>query len=83
MAKSTNKNPPKKRKRFGKTGTATRQAKTSQRAAAGTLQARQPVRTRLLREIRSLAIVAIEALDAGDLAAARVHLSAIASRGDK
>ena len=72
-----------KRKRFGKTGTNTRQAKTSQRAAAGTKQARQAARTRLLREIRTLAVAAVEALDAGDLDAVRANLTTIATRGDK
>lgn len=72
-----------KRKRFGKTGTATRQAKTSQRAAAGTPQARQAARTRLLREIRNLAVAALKALDEGDLELVRKHLTTIAERGDK
>ncbi len=69
-----------KRKRFGKTGRDTRQAKTSQRAAAETKQTRQ---TWLLREIRSLTVVAIEELDAGDLEKLRVTLTKIASLGDK
>jgi len=72
-----------KRKRFGKTGTSTRQAKTSQRAAAGTMQARQAARTRLLREIRSLAVAGVEALDVGDLDTVRANLTAIAMREDK
>lgn len=72
-----------KRKRFGKTGTDTRQAKTSQRAAASTKQARQAARTRLLREIRSLAAAAVEALDAGDLDTVRANLTTIATRRDK
>lgn len=72
-----------KRKRFGKTGTDTRQAKTSRRAAAGTKQARQAARTRLLREIRALAVEAVESLDAGDLETVRANLTTIATRGDK
>jgi hypothetical protein len=72
-----------KRKRVGKTGSETRQAKTSQRAAAGTKQARQAARTRLLREIRELAIAAVGALDAGDLLTVRANLTTIARRGDK
>jgi hypothetical protein len=69
-----------KRKRVGKTGTNTRQAMTSQRAAAGTKQSRQAERTRLLREIRTLAIAAVEALEAGDLDAVRANLTTIATR---
>jgi hypothetical protein len=69
-----------KRKRFGKTGKDTRQAKTSQRAAAETKQTRQAW---LLREIRSLTVVAIEELDAGDLEKLRATLTKIAGLGDK
>jgi hypothetical protein len=75
--------PATKRKRFGKTGADTRQAKTSQRAAKGTKQARQAARTRLLREARSLALAASEAIEAGDLEAAQAFLATIARRGDK
>lgn len=71
-----------KRKRFGKTGTSTRQAKTSQRAAAGTKQARQAAQARLLREIRALAGAAVEALNAGDLELVRANLTIIARRVD-
>jgi hypothetical protein len=69
-----------KRKRFGKTGRDTRQAKASERAAADTKQIRQ---TRQLREIRSLAVAALERLDASDYDALRVTLTKMASLGDK
>ena len=46
-------------------------------------QARQAARTRLLREIRTLAVAAVEALEAGDLDAVRANLTTIATRGDK
>ena len=72
-----------KRKRFGKTGTDTRQAKTSQQAARGTKQARQIGRSSLLRDIRSLAVAAGAALDAGDLDTVRASLTAIAKCGNK
>jgi hypothetical protein len=83
MAKSTSKKPPKKRKRFGKTGTNTRQAKASQRSPAGAKPARQAAQKKLLREAQSIALAAIEALDAGDLDTVRIKLMTIASRVDQ
>jgi hypothetical protein len=68
-----------KRKRFGKTGTDTRQAKASQRAAADRKQTRQ---ARRLREVRSLAMAGLEALNDGDHEALRAKLTKIASLGD-
>jgi hypothetical protein len=68
-----------KRKRFGKTGRDTRQAKASQRAAADTKQTRQ---ARQMREVRSLAIAGLEALKDGDHEALRAKLTKIASLGD-
>ena len=72
-----------KRKRVGKTGSNTRQAKTSERAAAGTRQARHAAQTRIFLEVRSLAVAAIEALDAGDLDTVQDNLLTIASRVQK
>lgn len=72
-----------KRKRAGKKAAAKRAAKVGQRPMAGTKQARQAARTRLLREVHTLAVEAIESLDRGDLAAVRAKLTTIAKRGDK
>lgn len=72
-----------KRKRVGNTGHATQQARTSKRASAGSKQAREATRSRMLREIRSLAMGAIAALEENDLEAVRANLMTIAQRGDK
>ena len=72
-----------KRKRKGNTGTETRQARSSQVASGGTKQAREATRSKLLREIRSLAMGAITALEEQDYEAVREKLTTIAQRGDK
>jgi hypothetical protein len=72
-----------KRKRKGNTGTETRQARSSQVASGGTKQAREATRSKLLREIRSLAMGAMTALDEQDYDAVREKLMTIAQRGDK
>jgi hypothetical protein len=71
-----------KRKRVGNTGLKTQQARTSQRANAGTKQAKEATKSRLLREIRALAMGAIAALDDQDYDSARENLVLIAKRGD-
>jgi hypothetical protein len=71
-----------KRKRVGHTGMGTQQARTSQRAGAGTKQAKEAAKGRLLKEIRALAMGAIDALDDQDYNSAREKLVLIAKRGD-
>lgn len=72
-----------KRKRKGNTGSGTRQARSSQLASGGTKQAREATRSKLLREIRALAMGAIASLDDQDYDAVREKLMTIAQRGDK
>jgi hypothetical protein len=71
-----------KRKRVGHSGIGTQQARTSRRAAAGTKQAKEADKGRLLREIRALAMGAIDALDDQNYESAREKLVLIAKRGD-
>ena len=72
-----------KRKRVGNSGPATKQARISQQASGGSKQAREATRSRLLKEIRSLAMGAITALDENDYETVRSNLVTIAQRGDK
>jgi hypothetical protein len=71
-----------KRKRVGNTGLETRQARTSQRASGGTKQSREAARSKLLREIRSLAMGAITAMEEDDYESVRAKLTLIAQRSD-
>ena len=72
-----------KRRRVGNTGLGTQQARASQKASGGTKQAREATRSKLLKEIRSLAMGAIMALDEQNYQAVRATLTSIAQRGDK
>ena len=72
-----------KRKRVGNSGQATKQARISKQASSGSKQSREATRSRLLKEIRSLAMGAITALDENDYEAVRNNLMTIAQRGDK
>ncbi len=71
-----------KRKRVGHTGMGTQQARTSQRAGTGTKEAKEAAKGRLLREMRALAMGAIDALDDQNYEGAREKLVLIAKRGD-
>lgn len=72
-----------KRQRVGNKGTGTQQARASQKASGGSKQAREATRSKLLKEIRSIAMGALVSLEEQDFEAVRNSLTTIAQRGDK
>lgn len=72
-----------KRQRVGNKGTATQQARASQKASGGSKQDREATRSKLLKEVRSIAMGALVALEEQDYEAVRNSLMTIAQRGDK
>lgn len=71
-----------KRRRVGNTGLGTQQARASQKASGGTKPAREATRSKRLKELKSIAIGALSALDDEDYPSVRVALMAIAQRSD-
>jgi hypothetical protein len=72
-----------RRNRVGNKGTGTQQARTSQKASGGTKPAREATRSKLLKEIRAIAMGAIISLEDQDYEAVRTKLMSIAQLGDK